>query len=264
MKVLSNYTLIVLVGFIPLVALADIADDAWLAYLAGDFSRVAQIVQTGIPDSSLTSNQKAKLYFTLGCSQAMQGKDFAAADAFRIAFTYNPDLKHSSMELPPPVWRVFKPIQDSTQAKLTFDVKRVTESTGIKVRIDTVRVIETLYHKPQAVFRSLAYPGWGHLYEGDKSGYSYTIGETVLLAGFITSLQLTADAREKYSEARTPSDIDKYYSRYNLRYKLSWGLGTAAACFYLFNQWDFFSNPPAITITSISPSIHEIGFRFTM
>ncbi len=258
------FVLIIVVLFIPVIGLADVTDDAWLAYLAGDFNHVAHIVQAGLSDTSLTSDQKAKLSFTLGCSHAMQNRDFAADDAFRIAFSFNPTLTHSSMELPPPVWRIFKPIQDSAQAKLTVDVKRVTESTGIKTRIDTLRVFEPVYHEKATIIRSLAFPGWGHLYVGNRRGYRYVIGEAILLGGFAYSIKRLGDAHEDYSNARNSSDIAKYYSDYNLQYKTSWGLGAMVVGFYLFSQWDLFSHPPAISISSANPGCLQIGFNLRM
>ncbi len=249
---------------IPCAGLADIAGDAWDAYLAGDFDGVTRLAQTALSDTTLTTTNKAQIFFTLGCSNAMQGRDIAAVDAFRLAFSLNPNLHYDSMDLPPPVWKIFKPIQDSEATLPQLDLNQIREPFRTSSRVDTFLVIKNHYYSQSTVTRSLVFPGWGHLYEGNRGGYKYLIGESILLVSLVYSVQATAKAREDYSLARSASDINKYYSRYNKSYKTSWGLGAGAVGLYLLTQWDLFSRPPDLSITSYQLGNLQVGIRFDM
>ncbi len=257
-------TFLILALVVPTIARADAAEEVWDAYLAGDFARVAQLVQSAISDTALEAGKKAHLYFTFGCSNAMQGNNAAAAEAFKLAFAMNPRLHYESLELPPPVWKIFKSIQDSVQSQQQINLKPIPETAAKTTRIDTVRIVEPLYHGRSTVIRSLAFPGWGHLHEGSRRGYKYIIGESILLASLAYSLQMTWEARDDYSRSRSAADVERYYARYNNRYRISWGLGASAVALYLFAQWDLFSHPPAITVRSSQSGALELGLHLPL
>lgn len=260
----SAYLLIAyLLLLFPLQAYADTADDAWNAYLTGDFRRVEQLAITAGADTALAPDRRALIFFSLGSSYAMQNKDLAAYSSFKQAFQFDPLLRRNPIELPPPVWRVFKTVQDSITS---LDVTNSPKKAAIPVvtRIDTVRIMQPTFLSKGAITRSLAFPGWGHIYENDRRGYKFLLGETILIAGFIYVIDQTDRAERKYLSAKTTPDISKYYNRYNSYYKLSWGLGTAVAAGYLIAQWDFFSRPLPIKVSSNFSDRLELSLNFTL
>jgi hypothetical protein len=246
----SRLFILVLV-LLPCRAFAGSAEEAWNAYLAGDFQHVFQIVSRDGNDSNLTLPERARLYFTLGCSKAMQGMDTAATVAFRRAFSLDPKFGCSEEEVPPPVWKLFKPVRDSVlSAQIPLERHANSPSTPpVTLRTDTLRIATIFSHSRASTIKSLAFPGWGHISEGNRRGYLITGAETLLLVGWGASALASGKARTDYIKARDKSVISDRYNTYNKYYHLSWGLGAAAVALYLGAQFDFFSAPPRFQLS---------------
>ncbi len=242
------WILILLLFVISEDAIASPVDEVKEAYISGDFGKVERIVKQCVTDSSLSEVEKGELYFILGCVESLRGRVEAAEIAFRQALALNPGLSYTSADIPPPAWLIYKSIYDDfikislNQAEdKDFKIKDKLEFT----HIDTIQIIkpQLVYHK--TAWKSLIYPGWGHLDEGNKKGIYFIVGETILLSSWLWILKTTYDKRNDYLTSKNRVDISNKYKIYNRYYQLQWGFGLAALSLYLFAQYDFFSQPPS-------------------
>ena len=234
---------------LPTLTLANPADDAWNAYLAGRFDQVARIAESSSSDSSLTSHDRGRILSALGCSQAMQGHSAEATSSFLLALKWDSSIKFREDDLPPPAWRIYKQTHDQFVAA---PVSIVAAPQVPQSRLpDTVKVTvrEPVSHSREAVLRSLLWPGWGHLTEHDSRGAWLAAAEGVLVAGTIMSGVASNNARERYLKATAGSIASDRYDRYNNYYRLTWGIGVGAAALYFVAQYDFFSRPPLLAMS---------------
>lgn len=217
------------------------------AYLSGDFTGVERLVKEYGADPLLTSASKAELYFTLGCVEALRGRATAAELAFRQALSLYSDLSYTSADVPPPAWRIYKPIYDEFIQHRDEKTDKVIPATPVKsepLRIDTIKITEPRYIYHRAAWKSLVYPGWGHLSEGQRQGLWLIAGETALLGSWIWAMTITESKRDEYIASRSPAEIERNYDIYNRYYQIQWGLGAAALGLYLYSQFDYFTHPP--------------------
>lgn len=235
---------------IPLPASAGPAQEAWEAYMAGDFETVEAIVTLAVGDTGVGIKEHARLYLALGCADAMQNRDRTAAAAFEQALILDPTIKLTAADIPPPVWKVFKPVWDrfNQAGRLTLPSTADTTNSfkAAKAALDTLIQYVGVSHEPSTAMKSLLFPGWGHYVEGRPEGQWHAAAQLLLTAGWITGLILTDGVREDYLRADTEEEISSKYDQYNNLYRLTWGLGVAAAANYLFAQWRFFSAPPPV------------------
>lgn len=254
----------ILLGLLSIIILASInpgfagpAEEAWEAYLTGNFDLVKKISAASVADSTLSQVELARVFLALGSSEAMQGHDSSSIIAFESALKSDPTINLTPSDLPPPVWRLYAPVRQKIKnLEESLQVSSIPDTVGIEppinkpvipvsgLTIDTVYVFRPLNHTRSASIRSLIFPGLGHLKEGRKRGLLFAGLEVVLVTGWVVSAIAAKDAREDYLGARNPDDIDRHYDRYNSFYQLSWGFTATALATYIASQVDFFTNSP--------------------
>ena len=111
-------------GFLSASLMAGPANEAWEAYLAGNFKLVEGIFNESIADTGLTKEEQARLYLALGCSDAMRDRNAIAATSFETALNLDQKLNLTASDLPPPVWRVFHPIQDRIRKQTADEIEK--------------------------------------------------------------------------------------------------------------------------------------------
>ena len=203
--ILSITVLIISLVTVPLFGQSE---EAWNAYLAGNFEQVEQLLTAAVEDSSLSDVQLARYYLALGCSDAMRNRSTSATTAFERALDLDPSIKLTSSDIPPPVWQLFEPVRN--RMPYTKDQPEISDEILEQIRksaVDTVRITDTTYLKRSAIVNSLIFPGWGHLKEGDRKGWIFMGTEVALLTGWVASSVLTVKAREEYMDTRSVEDI---------------------------------------------------------
>ncbi len=251
---------IVLLNIITFTSLyAGPAEEAWEAYLAGDFDRVEQLVIEAASAETIDSTQLSGLYFALGCTDAILGRDSSAVTSFEIALLLDSSIDLSPVDLPPPVWKVYKPVRDRILKHQTEEADRqaIPEDSSrlmdlpaeIPTRIDTAFIVKPVYRASSATIKSLIFPGWGHITEGKRKGYVFAGIEAIAVTGLIISALDANRARDDYLKARNPVEIADRYDSYNRSYQLTWGLAVIMAATYLIAQVDFFSAPPPYPVS---------------
>jgi hypothetical protein len=260
---MKMYQFLLICCLFPLTLYADSVDDvnisdkAWEAYLRGDFAYVEKLVMSAIADNQITAEQLAKLYLTLGCADAMRGRSATATTSFEMALINDPTLDPSSLDLPPPVWNLFKPVRDR--------MPRYLDSEREILVTDSIEVIKPVYRKRADVLRTFAVPGWGHLSEGRKKGLFYVGMETIAVTGLVISAVNLTRAGEDYHSARDAVIIADRYDTYNIYYQLTWGFIFLTAANYLAAQIDFFSTPPPITMTyDVNQIKYSVSYSFKL
>jgi len=230
---------------------AEPADDAWEAYLAGDFDLVAEIVSVAIADPTISNKERARLYLAIGCSDAMRGRDASASAAFEQTLTLNPSLKLTAGDLPPPVWKLFQPVHDRLVERRAVDL--IPADTLIRSIIpvppDTVRQLVPFTRPIKTVLKSIAFPGWGHLSERRRRGLIFSGVEAIAIIGWVWATVNADQAREDYLRVVERDKMESSYDKYNRYYQLSWGLGITALATYIAAQVDFFAKPPPLSLS---------------
>ncbi len=255
-------------GGIILLSPTDPAGAAWEAYLTGDFTRVETIFRAAVEDTSISDRQLARVYLAMGCADAMLKRAPDAATMFETALKLDPRMRLTDSDLPPPVWRIFQPIQERI-VRAGVDTLKVPAEPRVSRSApppDTDRELVPYRRGRAAVLKSLAFPGLGHLSEGKRRGFIYMGIETLAVGGWIASMVAADRAHDDYLKARTPREISTRYDRYNRLYRLSWGFGLVAAGTYIIAQYDFFSRPPpvGVALTCTTPctiDLMQVSFK---
>ena len=233
-------------------AIAGPAEDAWNAYLSGNFARVEQLTRSASGDTTLPNGELARVYLALGCSEAIRGRDIGAVDAFETALTLDATIEMTSTDLPPPVWRLFEPVRQRMREQVAAPQTAAVSDTVIQhlsvVIPDTVELFVPVYRERTVALRSLLYPGWGHWVEDRRRGLIYAGVEALMVSGWIISARKADKARDDYLSARQPDEIATNYDRYNSYYRFAWGFAMGAIATYVAAQVDFFAVAPPISI----------------
>ena len=248
MKSVITFLLLTLLAY---PAGCEPVEDAWNAYLIGDFDKVEKIVSAALKVIDLPDSDRAMLYFTIGCSDAMQGREISANSAFEKALDLDPALRKKSVDLPPPVWELFYPIQERIVLEKASEmgVSDPIVSDEVFREPDTVKVYIPIIRERKTILKSFSYPGWGHLSEGRKSGLVYCSVEALSVIGLFWSGIKTVEERDDYMKETDVKRVQSEYDEYNLYYNLTWGFGLAAAVTYIAAQIDFFSEIPPTSLS---------------
>ncbi len=243
---------------------AGSTNEAWNAYLAGNFGQVEFLVADAINDTLLSEKELAQYYIALGCSDAMRGRNAGATTVFELALTLDPTIKLTASDLPPPVWKLYEPVRKripeyNNQEELSIDSVRY-EKVIIQ---DTIKQFVPIYRDKSTIAKSFICPGWGHLSEDRPRGYLFAGIGMVAVSGWIASAIITDNYRSDYLAARDPDDVSRKYSKYNDFYRLTWGIATVSVVNYLYTQIDLLGKPPPISL-DLSNNAFEISLSLKL
>ncbi|MDP8228342.1 MAG: hypothetical protein P9M15_02690 [Candidatus Electryoneaceae bacterium] len=232
--------------------IAGPAEDAWNAYLSGNFAHVEMLTTVAFGDTTLSNGELARIFLAWGCSEAIRGRSVEAVGAFETALTLDPTIEMTSTDLPPPVWRLYEPVRQRMPKQIVTPPLGTVSDTIFEplsvTMLDTVELIIPVYRDRSVSLRSLLYPGWGHWVEDRHSGWIYAGVETLMITGWVLSAIKADRARDDYLSDRQPDEIETSYNHYNNYYRLSWGFAIGAIATYVVAQVDFFSAPPPISL----------------
>ena len=153
-------------------------------YSQGDYEGSVQyllavpgVAQLAPKITSLSKDDRAKLFFDLGCGYRAMGDSIRADQAFKEAFTLNDRLLQGHFKQADPGTNWWALLRNQEAAR----------------RLKTKRIF--------AAMRSLALPGWGQFYRGHtKKGYMF-LGAVVVTSG-VMGLQYRSfkNARSHYED----------------------------------------------------------------
>lgn len=139
----------------------------------------------------LRKDLAAEVHKYLAFNLVAQRKQDLARREFDQALRFNPELKLGDESIvAPKLRRAFYAVQDNTLRKTFTATRRRT------------------------LLRALAWPGWGHVYRGERiKGYSYSGAQAVAVTGAVLSVLAYRKARDDYKRFDVAQAFDIYARR---------------------------------------------------
>ncbi|MCF8242228.1 MAG: hypothetical protein K9J16_12650 [Melioribacteraceae bacterium] len=166
---------------------------------------------------------------------------FTFIELLKIDPGYEPDPSNIS----PKIIDFFNPVKnDFTQIVIDNKSNR-NESENLRAEFERSK-IEMKSKITGSVWRSLIFPGWGHIYRDKYYGWFIAVANAALLGGSIYFTLHTNTLENNYLSASDKSMIEQKYKDFNSAYKIRNGLYIAYAALWIFTQTDilFFTDEP--------------------
>ncbi|MCF6239090.1 MAG: hypothetical protein L3J79_09845, partial [Candidatus Marinimicrobia bacterium] len=142
----------------------------------------------------------------LALAQASQGKDNEAQRTFASLLLIKPDHRFDTSEISPKIKRLFdKVLLDSipSQSPDSFLPSYVIQTD----------------RRYEYILKSILYPGWGQLEQGQKRGYLWgTLFSVALLGGGVSSY-MAYRSQSEYLDTTDPEKIESAYDNFNQWYQ---------------------------------------------
>jgi hypothetical protein len=172
-----------------------------------------------------------------------QGKNSPARDRFIALLKIDPEYELDPVLTSPKILTVFN------DARSMFLSSRRSQSAG--------EPSSNLRQSGQITFRTLLFPGWEQLYQGESTkGLIFLGAGAAALGSGIVFDALRSDARTEYLNATLPSDIAAKYDSYNTYRKAEIYSFIAFAAVYIVSEIDVVSSQDFPDI-SYHPSLGE-------
>ncbi len=199
------------------------------AYISAELDARRVLELPGIIDSTCVLAEK-----WIAFSLIAQGKPSLAKDHFSALLRLDPQFELDPILTSPKILAVFNEAKSSHMGSLT---SRDTNSV----------------HQQQTAaisFRTVVFPGWEQLHTNRSSpGYFFLGGGVATLGAGLVFEVLRGSARNEYLSAKTSTEIESKYSRYNKYYKAEIAAFSAFAIVYFASEIDVFSNSERYSIT---------------
>lgn len=174
-----------------------------------------------------TTNELVELHKYLALIYFARGKTDESQKQFKTALSVNPGLVLSSLYVSPKIIEFFN--------KVKAEVKSETRTSEDL----TTKYILVKDKRFGASLRSLAVPGWGHIYKGEKNkGIALISLWTAGLSGLLVTHLEYNKAFQAYKDAEEPDDIESTYSRCNSYYKARNSIAVFTVALWLYAHID--------------------------
>jgi hypothetical protein len=218
-----------------------------------------------LSSDSLPSVMKPQLYMMKGISHFVLLQDSLAKDSFLEILKLNPQFYPDSVVTSPKIISFFNEVKNKYEWYYL---------PGSNADADTVLLNpprdEFLQYKEKfrsAVVRSLLFPGLGHLYLENNTGWYLSIPAGVSFLSSIYYIIDTQNKRMDYLNAQDPDLINEKYKDYNSSYKMRNISIIVYSAIWLFSQFDILTtdyielnSPPLFTLYS-SEWTTNLSFR---
>ncbi len=202
---------------------------------------------------ALSADQLVEVHTTLGLILFARNEPLEARTQFEAALSLDPRL-------------VLDPLFVSPKTLEFFDeVKAGFAQDGGALREPVVRYVQVRDPRPAATVRSLAVPGWGQLYKGERAKGWVLVGLWgATAAGAVTAHILRSQAQDDYLAATDPAEIADRYDTFNTWHRTRSALALGATAVWAYAVFDAFAfGGPEARALSVGPSVGggEIGLR---
>lgn len=191
---------------------------------------------------------------------------FSFIEILRIDSTYSPD----SVSTSPKIIRFFSEVKNAFISKLeTGAIESVPDSLEMIKRYDELYDLR-LDQLKNSLYRSFIFPGLGHLYVNDKTGWYLLSAGTIALASSVYFIIDSDNKRYAYMNENDPDEMNSKYNDYNLSYKLRNISLIAYGAIWLFSQIDLISSIENIRINDqdmqvfLQPGYLNLSFRINL
>ena len=220
---------------------------------------------------AFTTKELIEIYLLKGISHYSLGQSESVNNSFYEILKYDSNYQINPSEVSPKIIRVFEEIK----AKYALNNRKniqIVEKTDTLYSVDTLIIKTDSRFYSETIIRSMVYPGWGHLYSGNKTkGWLFTSVNTILLGSMVYFIYDTNQKESDYLSEIDPKVIDEKYDSYNKSYKIRNSIIITYALAWIYTQIDmlFFSEIPFVPIINStalnnSTNIFPTDFQLTM
>ncbi|MBU0473955.1 MAG: hypothetical protein KKF62_07295 [Bacteroidetes bacterium] len=219
-----------------------------------NYSNVISIASILLQDKEQFSEDEIiEIYLVKGISHYSLDQSELVKDCFFEILNLNKNYKINASKVSPKIINEFEKLKIEYGRFITNNESLITVKTDTLYHTDTLYIKESREIYSELIVRSLAFPGWGHLYSGDKTkGWILTSATALSLSSM---LYFIFDAENKHSQYLNEVDpllIEKKYNDYNTSYKIRNTLIATYAIIWIYTQID-------ILFLSDIPFVPEIG-----
>jgi hypothetical protein len=215
---------------------------------------------------TLPSVLKPQLYMMKGISHFVLLEDTLAKDSFLEILKINPQFYPDSIVTSPKIITFFNDVKDKYQ--WYYMPKPQADADTIE-QVNLVELYHLYKHKFRtSVVRSLLFPGLGHLYLENNTGWILAIPGGISFLSSLYYIIDTGNKRMSYLNAQDPDLISEKYKSYNSSYKMRNISIIVYSAIWLFSQFDILTSdyielysPPLYTQ---SPLISTSGLSFRL
>ncbi|MCF6270159.1 MAG: hypothetical protein L3J41_10635 [Melioribacteraceae bacterium] len=221
-----------------------------------NYSKVISLADGFIADKGeYSENELIEIYLLKGISHYSLGESELVKSSFFEILNFDNNYKINPSQVSPKIIREFEKL------RLEYERANIKTEFSSVVKTDTLYKVDTLLLKPnnklysETVIRSMAFPGWGHLYSGNKTkGLILTAANSITLGSMLYFIYDTNQKKSSYLNEIDPALIDKKYNAFNTSYKIRNGLIAAYALLWIYTQIDilFISEIPFVPVINTS------------
>ncbi|RPI66242.1 MAG: hypothetical protein EHM47_17130 [Ignavibacteriales bacterium] len=221
-------------------------------------------VEILITHRNIPSKDLVEIYLLKGSSHFALQEDTLAKYSFleilKIDSLFTPD----TISVSPKIVRFFNEVKSSYLSSRMIVKKAPVDSLKwfnhynqlYKERVNLFR---------NSLYRSLVFPGLGHLYAGDSKGWYLTAAGVLSFTSSVYFIIRTNDKKSEYLLAQEPETIEEKYKSYNDSYKFRNISFIVFGAVWLFSQIDIISTVfPEPSNLQIYLSPGEMNFAFSI
>ncbi len=235
-----------------------------------NYSKVIILADSFIANSKeFSEDEMIEIFLLKGISHYSLSESESVKNSFNNILDYNQNYKINTSKVSPKIIREFENLRRKhKQLNISQNL------TSIVIR-DTLYQVDTLILKPnnkfysEVVARSMVFPGWGHLYSGDKTkGWILTSANSVVLGSMLYFIYDTNQKESSYLNEVDISLVEEKYNDFDTSYKIRNSLIATYAILWIYTQIDilFFSEIPFVPVINSTTSINSFptDIQFTM
>jgi hypothetical protein len=200
-----------------------------------------------------------------GISQFVLGQEYNARNSFLNILELDPVFQLDPVQNSPKIIRFFNDLklsflQSQILERPLEQSNRSGQPAGFQVNKNSI----SLNH---AMWRSIVLPGWGHRYLGrNKAGNHLSIGSLLLIPTTFYYVLDTYNKEKNYLNETDQVKIHSNYDAYNNSYKLRNIMITSYAVFWIYTQFDLFTekefNNFTFEILDLPDNQHLLGLSY--
>lgn len=220
------------------------------AYQRLDYATAERLAREALATPELLSaDQIVRVHTTLGLLFHARGEPLEARQHFAAALSLDPGLTLDPVLVSPKTLSFFETVRD-----------QVADSADAAAG-PTVRYVRVRDRRPAATLRSLAVPGWGQLYKGERAkGWVLAGAWGAFATGTLAAHIVRSEARQDYLDATTPLEIAERYDTYNAWHRARGALMIGAAAVWAYAAFDaLVSEGPRTDDLALTASERGVG-----
>lgn len=231
--------------------LIEAMQDAYERLEYGTAERRAREALAGF--DAFSADQLVEVHTTLGLILFARNEPLEARTQFEAALSLDPRLTLDPLFVSPKTLEFFD------------DVKAGIVQGGGSSREPVIRYVRVRDPRPSATVRSLAVPGWGQLYKGERAKGWVLVGLWgATAAGVVTAHVLRGQAQDDYLAETDPAEIADRYDTFNTWHQTRNVLALGATAVWAYAVLDALAfGGPEERALAVGPAFDggEVGLR---